>query len=131
MSSESTSRPVSVADVRAIIRPRSPPSGPNDSTWRTWRLDESYRHTVRRKATRSTAVRYLERTMQMASTTEQERVQRARQHHDDGNEMGEKMVWDPATQTIRTVGPGGSGGNQLGYDIDKLGFSGREGSRVA
>jgi len=68
------------------------------------------------------------------ASTEQERVQRARQHHDDGNEMGEKMVWDPATQTIRTVGPGGSGGsggNQLGYDIDKLGFSGREGSRVA
>jgi len=38
MLSESTSRPVSVAGVRAIIRPRSPPSGPNDSTWRRWRL---------------------------------------------------------------------------------------------
>ena len=84
MSSESTCRPASAAGVKTTVRPRSPPSGTDDSTRRQWRLDERYRHTVRRKAKRSAAVRHLERTTQMASSTEQERVQRARQQHEDG-----------------------------------------------
>jgi len=130
MSSESTHRPVLAAGAGATVRPRSPPPGPDDSTWRRWRLDEKYGPSMWRKARPPAAVRQVKRKTPMAST-ERERVQRAKQQHEDGNQIGEKLMWVPETQTIQTVGPGGSGVDGLGYEVDKLGFSGREGSEAA
>ena len=59
------------------------------------------------------------------SNTEMGRVNEVVKNHREGNELADKLVWDPATQTIMEVREDNQPYDGLRYKMEKMGFASR------